>query len=64
MDVFFAWGIQSGNRGSGPPENHKNIGFLINAGPDPLKNYRATKPAFNIGLSLAVSTDGPMMAHL
>ena len=47
-----------------PPENHKNIGFLINTGPDPLKNYRATKPAFNIGLSLAVSTDGPMMAHL
>ena len=27
-----------GDRGSGPPlKNHKNIGFLINSGPDPLK---------------------------
>ena len=29
-----------GDRGSGPPlKNHKNIGFLSNIGPDPLKNY-------------------------
>ena len=27
-----------GDRGSGPPlENYKNIGFLSNTGPDPLK---------------------------
>ena len=24
---------------------HKNIGFLSNTGPDPLKNHKATKPA-------------------
>ena len=42
-----------GDRGSGPPENHKNIGFLCNTGPGPLKNHKATKPAFNVGLSLA-----------
>ena len=30
-------------QGSGPPlKNHKNIGFLSNAGPDPLKNHKAT----------------------
>ena len=33
------------DRGSGPPlKNHKNIGFLSNTGPDPLKNHKATKP--------------------
>ena len=26
-----------GGWGSGPPENYKNIGFLSNTGPDPLK---------------------------
>ena len=32
-----------GDRGSGPlQENHKNIGFLRNTGPDPLKNHKAT----------------------
>ena len=43
-----------GGRGSGPPlENYKNRGFLSNTGSDPLKNYRATKPAFNVGPSSA-----------
>ena len=43
-----------GGQGSGPPlKNHKNIGFLINAGPDPLNNHKATKPAFNVGPSSA-----------
>ena len=29
---------RGGGRGSGPPlENHKNIGFFSNTGPDPLK---------------------------
>ena len=32
-----------------PLKNHKNIGFLSNTGPGPLKYHRATKPAFNIG---------------
>ena len=36
-----------------PLENHENIGFLSNTGPDPLKNHKATKPAFNVGLSSA-----------
>ena len=43
-----------GDRGSGPHlENHKNIGFLSNPGTDPLKNHKATKPAFNVGPSSA-----------
>ena len=31
-----------------PPENHKNIGFLSNTGPDTQKNHKATKPALNV----------------
>ena len=31
----------------------KNLGFLSNTGPDPLKNHKATKPEFNVGLSSA-----------
>ena len=34
-------------------KNHKNIGFLSNTGPDPLKNYKTTEPAFNVGPSSA-----------
>ena len=30
-----------------PLKNHKNIGFLSNAGPDSLKNLKSIKPAFN-----------------
>ena len=34
-----------------PLEIHKDIrDFFSNAGPDPLKNHKATKPAFNVGL--------------
>ena len=36
-----------------PPKNHKKIGFSSNAGLDPLKNHKATKPAFNVGPSSA-----------
>ena len=36
-----------------PLKNHKNIGFLSNSGPDPLKNYTATVSAFNVGASSA-----------
>ena len=33
-------GSREGDRGSRPPENHKNIGFSSNTGDDPLKNRR------------------------
>ena len=42
-----------GAGGPDPPENHKNIAFLSNTGPDHLKNHKATKRALNVGLSLA-----------
>ena len=44
--------IQRGATGGPDPpaKNHKNIGFHINTGPDPLK---ATKPVFNFGPSSA-----------
>ena len=40
-------------RGTGGPDSHtlenqKNIGFLSYTGLDPLKNYKATMPAFNV----------------
>ena len=41
-----------GGRGSGLLKNHKNIGFLSNTSPEPMKNHKATKPAFNVGCSL------------
>ena len=46
-------GSRGGTRGSDPPENSQNKGFLSNAGPDPLKNHEAIKPAFNVGPSSA-----------
>ena len=50
--------IQRGNRGSGPPpplslKNHKNIGYSSSTASDPLKNIKATKPAFNVWPSSA-----------
>ena len=36
-----------------PTVKSKNIRFLSNTGPDPLKNNKATKPAFNVGPSSA-----------
>ena len=45
----------------GPPlKNHKNIGFLRNTGPDPLKYHKATKPAFNVGQSSAPASETPL----
>ena len=32
-----------------PLKNNKTIGFLINTGPDPIKNHKAMRPAFNVG---------------
>ena len=43
-----------GCRGLDPlPENHKAIWFLRNTSPDPLKNHKATKSAFNVGQTWA-----------
>ena len=35
------------------PLSLKNIGFLTNSIEEPLKNHKATKPAFNFGTPLA-----------
>ena len=41
--------IQREDRGPDPLlKNHKNIGFLNSSDPDPLKNYEATEPSFNV----------------
>ena len=39
-----------------PPQlkNLKNLGFLSNTGPDPLKTHKASKPVFNVGQSSAI----------
>ena len=43
--------IQRGEGGGPdpPPEKSQNIWFLINTGPDPQKNHKATKPSINVG---------------
>ena len=57
-----------GSRGGGgqgvrtPIENHKNIGFLNNSGPDPQNNYEATEPAFNVEPSSARQRNAIKMA--
>ena len=45
----FIGGCKGGHGVRTPPENYKNIGFLSNKGPHPLKNHKATKPAVNFG---------------
>ena len=42
-------GSREGAVGPDPAENHKNIGFLSNTRPDPLKITKAFKPGFNVG---------------
>ena len=37
-----------GTEGPPPPPPPENIGFLSNTGLAPLKNHKATKPAFNV----------------
>ena len=54
-----------GSRGWGctlPLENDKSMGFLSNTGLDPLKNHKATNPAFSVGpLSFRLwADDGPL----
>ena len=53
---FFKFCIGESRGGKGvrtPLNNHKNIGFRCNTGPDPLIDHKATKPAFNVGPSSA-----------
>ena len=54
--------VMGGSRGGGGLKNHKNIGFLCSTGPDPLKNHKATKPAFNYGPSSACQRNAISMA--
>ena len=57
---------------TGTGENHKNMGFLSNTGPDPLKNHKDTYEHSMLGHHRATSetpfkwrfAGGPMMAHL
>ena len=42
-------GSRGGQEVQSPLKITKNIGFLINTGPDPPKNHEAAKPAFNVG---------------
>ena len=49
----FRGGIKAGGVDPPPLKDPKNIGFLSNTGPDPLKNHKVTKPAFNVGPSSA-----------
>ena len=52
--ILISWAESEGDRGSGPPlKNCNKLGFLSNTGPDCLKNYKATKPEFNVGPSSA-----------
>ena len=59
-------GSKEGAGGLNPPllKNHKNIGFLRNTGKAP--NPKATKPAFNVGLSMTRqrnADDGPFIVE-
>ena len=47
LEVTYMGGFRGGTGGLDPLENYKNIGFLSNTCPDPLKNHKAIKPAFN-----------------
>ena len=55
---------RGGDRGSDPhpPEKSQTIGVLSNSGPDPLKNHKATEPAFNVGPSSARQRNAIQMA--
>ena len=59
--------ILMGNRGSEPPspqlKNHKKTGFLSNTGPDPLKNHKATQPAFKVWPSSVCQQNAILMFY-
>ena len=51
---IFTWeDPEGGQTVQTPLKNHKNVGFLSITGLDPLKNHKATKPAFNLRPLLA-----------
>ena len=52
--------------GPGPRKNRKAIEFVSNTVPESMENYKATKPAFNVGPSSVSQRNvagWPMMAH-
>ena len=58
MEALYKGSMRESRGGGGqgvrtPLKNHKNIRFLSNTGPDPLKNYIATKPALKVAPSSA-----------
>ena len=44
------------------PEKSHNVGLISSIGPVPLKNYKATKPVFNVGPSSARQQSAIQMA--
>ena len=61
-DLHSMGGSWGGTRVRTSLKNHKNKGFLSNTGPDPLKNHKATKPAFNVVPSSARQRIAILMA--
>ena len=62
MDNYYMGGFRGGHRGSGPPmKNHKNIGFLSNTGPDPLKITKLPA-SIHVGPSSACKRNAILMA--
>ena len=62
--MIFLWAGSEGrgDRGPDPPYCLKNIGFLCKTCADPLKNHKATKPAFNVGPSSALQRNAISMS--
>ena len=52
LHLFTLLNIHARIQGEGV-RKHKAVGLLSNTGPDPLKNYKAAKPAHNAGPSSA-----------
>ena len=54
--------IHRGIWGPDPPEKSQKYRVFCKSGPDPLKNHKATKPAFNVGPSSAHQQNAISMA--
>ena len=63
MNTYTCVDPEGGTGGPEPPplKNYKNIGVFSNTGADPLKNHKATKPAFNVDAWRFAG--GPMMTR-
>ena len=55
-------GSREGGGGGVQASPGKLLGYPSNAGPDPLENHKATKPAFNVRPSLACQRNADEMA--